>query len=45
MIDSKGRDFACLQRARPGAAPVERKAGASARTPDAVIYRVNYTPG
>src|SRR5260370_29293836 len=23
----------------------ERKAGASARTPDAVIYRVNYTPG
>jgi len=46
MIDSKGRDFGCMIVAsNENATPKDRKAGASSRTPDAVIYRVNYTRG
>jgi hypothetical protein len=46
MIDSKGRDFGCMMAGSNGnATPKDRKAGASSRAPDAVVYRVNYIRG
>jgi hypothetical protein len=43
LIDSKGRNFGGFGLAYAEMAALKRKAGASSRTPYAVIYEVKYT--
>jgi hypothetical protein len=43
VTDFKGRDSGCFGRPKAGNSCLKEKAGASSRTPNAVIYRVKYT--
>jgi hypothetical protein len=45
MIDSKGRDSVLLGASQSGNARLKRKAGASSRTPNVVIYDSKYSRG
>jgi hypothetical protein len=42
LIDSKGRNFGGFGLAYAEMAAVKRKAGASSRTPNGIIYEINY---